>query len=66
MARFDVKLYERDIDLMMKIIQDWSSDLDLVYPENKALFEQAEDLYEWLSFCLREARVHVGDFRGVL
>lgn len=66
MARFDVKLSESDIELMMGIIQDWSSDLDLIYPQNKALFERAEDLYEWLNFCRREIRAHVGDLRGVL
>lgn len=52
--RFDVRLSWDDVDLMMKIIEDWSAGLDLVYPENKVLFDKAEGLYDWLSMSRRE------------
>lgn len=46
----NVYLIERDIDLLLKIIQDWTYDLDLSISENKTLFEEVEDLYNHLCY----------------
>lgn len=46
----NVYLTAGDIDLLLKIIQDWTCDLDLSISENKTLFEEVEDLYNHLCY----------------
>ena len=44
----NVYLSAGDIDLLLKIIEDWTCDLDLSISENKTILEEVEDLYNHL------------------